>query len=1697
MDVKLVGGALQYHGEQLLHSLTDEQGEAPSQNVISYLQRWRPSEPEIKDEAFKRTLCGFIARKSDLLFRPLTEEEKKQHRNVEAVDDSFAIMPPLETFMSTPSYLRREQFWKSLRVNDCVTGVVSAIIDQGLRLTLLCIDKGVCREIDDLDIPAFCPTKELPKLFAKESALDAFQKRDIVRGIVLSVVEETERIIISLKADSVPDEKTYPRIGLITEDDFPVHYRRQSQIQDMSYEEMLQSILGFNNTGNVFSLTQQLEIPSQASYFRFFSRLKIPEKEYAEGLKKWQSQKLAHHSVVQGVEMFKKGDYLEAMQHLNRALQIDTENVEALVARGALYANKESFESAIKDFEQALSLNPKHNNARNYLIETLLTLGRMFEESRDLNEAAKHYENVLKMDPDHAEAAELLKGCRHLMAFQTGADEGKDDIKEKSTIEIADKENAIKDKNSSSSVLKTSAEKLKALIKEDKERKPRSAKKEKRRCSESSSSSRETTKRKQKKKKRRRTNRSSSSSRSDSDSSSSNRSSRSRPSSAESTHKARRKKRGKDKKRRKSKRRRVDSSSSTKQEKPRIESPGQKEKKSKAEGKESKELHYEKDLSNKDMQRASHEDLEKEALFYNKTAAASFLPVSSYDFFSKSTVIPGLGSPSPPHQALPASVQDIPKRGSLLRDSPALKKDSPQSSRLVKAEATGQTPLDAGMQYRNRSRPSYEKNDFRNSDREDKEILTLKTGDLRSDRGGMYESDRDQAAEKRLVMHSPVIKRRDDILLEEREKFYKEKKEEDNTYRRFKASRSRSRSSSSSSSRSGSLRRRGHRSRSGSVKKRQRSYSRNRSWTRSRSRSPHSPANRISREAAAATQERSPIITGVKELDRYLGGAKLLIQKAMGAKGYNSWEDFTAKREKSKSPYFSKRDSRSPPYRRMGSRSPSPRRNKLRSPSPSKFSSHSSSSKRQRERSQSPGSAIFRSTALMRKNSRSPRQSDSKNLPPMKDGLKPISPGNNSPRSPFAGDWRSKASSSRWDRLDQSVKGEKYKLPSSTEARGHTGSGRWDKSRSKSPQSRSRNEEDRKSKGDSSPPQATSSFGKFGPSIKREDISDKSQTAHVKEEAKDAAKSHSHKSKLSQEIKSDKDTVSIRRGSKAEKKLPAKGDAFSFMPRILRKPRMDDPDVNKPLMSSNQLEKDKKLQKQAQKVGDNTGAAETKVKSDGDSNSKIQLIGDVADQKKQNKSRFDGGESKMLSTKIKDSASDRTRSKDLKRNADQDGVEENRKEKGSEADVKNLGKSIQLLDKDMERSVIAKIASLQKGTAEEAKRSLEEELVREIERRVRERLKQQEKDEGSSGRKADPEKAGTKSNSPHASKPFLGEHGTRDNSSSSDERDNREIYKDKRKDDSSKRRDDRYDKHKPKVHQDKKFESRDDKKKRFRDYEETKHNKGKWEQDRSQWSWKGRDDTTWKRGRGMGRGSLLHVREDRRGWSKDYYGNQYFAESGKLLHVGKNFDSHGNAFYVHHNDSRLIDAERSDTTTRPVKQGVRDPRWSRFKSRSRSKSRNRSRSRSHHSRSQSSSSGGGDDQIHLSSKKKQDSCLEISGSSKDNQASVAQGLIKSANNGSFSNTFKGEDGMGDEKVKEKTSSGAASGELEQLTRSRWDIVGKSRWDEDEEQRREKAGKSSQTRKGNADSLTELEKFLLELKQQKKKQWIAEGKLKEN
>ena len=45
---------------------------------------------------------------------------------------------------------------------------------------------------------------------------------------------------------------------------------------------------------------------------------------------------VSHCSVVQGVKLYKEGKQMEAMACSNKALDIDPDNVEALVARGAM-----------------------------------------------------------------------------------------------------------------------------------------------------------------------------------------------------------------------------------------------------------------------------------------------------------------------------------------------------------------------------------------------------------------------------------------------------------------------------------------------------------------------------------------------------------------------------------------------------------------------------------------------------------------------------------------------------------------------------------------------------------------------------------------------------------------------------------------------------------------------------------------------------------------------------------------------------------------------------------------------------------------------------------------------------------------------------------------------------------------------------------------------------------------------------------------------------------------------------------------------------------------------------------------------------------------------------------------------------------------------------------------------------------------
>jgi tetratricopeptide (TPR) repeat protein len=78
------------------------------------------------------------------------------------------------------------------------------------------------------------------------------------------------------------------------------------------------------------------------------------------------------YSVEKGVALIKQDNYYDAILCFRQALQCDENNVEAFVARGALYANKGEFDKAIGDLERAVELDSAHTNAKRYLKEVFL-----------------------------------------------------------------------------------------------------------------------------------------------------------------------------------------------------------------------------------------------------------------------------------------------------------------------------------------------------------------------------------------------------------------------------------------------------------------------------------------------------------------------------------------------------------------------------------------------------------------------------------------------------------------------------------------------------------------------------------------------------------------------------------------------------------------------------------------------------------------------------------------------------------------------------------------------------------------------------------------------------------------------------------------------------------------------------------------------------------------------------------------------------------------------------------------------------------------------------------------------------------------------------------------------------------------------------------------------------------------------------
>ncbi|XP_068402389.1 tetratricopeptide repeat protein 14 isoform X2 [Eschrichtius robustus] len=331
--------------------------------------------------------------------------------------------------------------------------------------------KAVSRSLDKV-LQALCPLRDVPSLSNHGDPLSYYQIGDIIRAGIKDIDRYHEKLAVSLYSSSLPSHLSGIKLGVISSEELPLYYRRSVELNSTSsesYENIMQSSLGFVNPGVVEFLLGKLGIDESnpPSLMRGLQSKNFSEDDFASALRKKQSASWALKCVKIGVDYFKVGRHVDAMNEYNKALEIDKQNVEALVARGALYATKGSLNKAIEDFELALENCPTHRNARKYLCQTLVERGGQLEEEEKFLNAESYYKKALALDETFKDAEDALQKLHKYM---------------QKSLELREKQ-AEKEEKQKTRKIETSAEKLRKLLKEEKRLK------KKRRKSTSSSSS--------------------------------------------------------------------------------------------------------------------------------------------------------------------------------------------------------------------------------------------------------------------------------------------------------------------------------------------------------------------------------------------------------------------------------------------------------------------------------------------------------------------------------------------------------------------------------------------------------------------------------------------------------------------------------------------------------------------------------------------------------------------------------------------------------------------------------------------------------------------------------------------------------------------------------------------------------------------------------------------------------------------------------------------------------------------------------------------------------------------------------------------------------------------------------------------------------------------------------------------------------
>ncbi|KAI6197706.1 hypothetical protein M3Y94_01257000 [Aphelenchoides besseyi] len=138
-----------------------------------------------------------------------------------------------------------------------------------------------------------------------------------------------------------------------------------------------------------------------------------PEGETAESLRNQQHAQVAEMHIRRAGDYIRNQKNFEAIQCCNTALQLQPENLDALLGRAIAANNMENFAGAIADLDRILKVESNHSRALGIIDKVLVQHAEKLEEKEDFEAAIGAYERALKFAPDNSGAQIGLKKLRN------------------------------------------------------------------------------------------------------------------------------------------------------------------------------------------------------------------------------------------------------------------------------------------------------------------------------------------------------------------------------------------------------------------------------------------------------------------------------------------------------------------------------------------------------------------------------------------------------------------------------------------------------------------------------------------------------------------------------------------------------------------------------------------------------------------------------------------------------------------------------------------------------------------------------------------------------------------------------------------------------------------------------------------------------------------------------------------------------------------------------------------------------------------------------------------------------------------------------------------------------------------------------------------------------------------------------------